>query len=555
MNLHRKKIVFMLQNGIGFGHFRTALTIASYIDTEKFEVIFITQAKSTIIFNGFNYRVYNFPLLWTLKKNNDILLFHTMLNLLLEKICPDVVIEDTYPDDLYLNLPSLINVPKILLLNRLMPSAYEDFYYNNSLSQYNKIITLRPIENVIDEILAPEVRNYFQHSGRVVFCDTVFNEASSLKRAEIRRKYHMDEFDKVVVVNCGAGGWHVGENICRIIFETIVDIAKTYSDVDGYSTEYILLTGPYTSYNSIVTHDYGTNKNIIAVEYETDANALFAEADICVLRPGFNSTMEALAGQARIILIPGISYMEEQEKWCAELQKYYGIDYVPVERLNCLKDVLIKTLKKEKDMQRQTKNDAEKVAMEITNMWDEYCLDGKQVCLAVFDGVPENLVLPESVDICICIPDAKNPYIFNNNICIPIINTGTSANETIIALYNDTSLVFPRKEYYEKRYHWETSGKVLIEFDELIVENASYTIRLLANMLSFPEKYQSNICLKRGKISESDYLKALECIIDFLCEHNIKFIPLENAVRFEVTKQLGCHKWKYMRPEIAKLGD
>ena len=27
-----------------------------------------------------------------------------------------------------------------------------------------------------------------------------------------------------------------------------------------------------------------------------------------------------------------VAYMEEQEKWCTELQNYYGIDYVPIKQ-------------------------------------------------------------------------------------------------------------------------------------------------------------------------------------------------------------------------------
>ena len=49
-----KKIVFMLQNGIGFGHFKLALTISKYMK-DKCEISFITQAKSTMIFDNYDY--------------------------------------------------------------------------------------------------------------------------------------------------------------------------------------------------------------------------------------------------------------------------------------------------------------------------------------------------------------------------------------------------------------------------------------------------------------------------------------------------------------------
>src|SRR5574344_3063151 len=119
-----KKVVFMLQNGIGFGHFKLALTISKYMK-EKCDISFITQAKSTVIFDNYDYRVYNFPMLYTLKSNNEILIINNILDDLISEIQPDLVIEDTYPEDFYLNLPSLMNVSKILLLNRLNNAEFE----------------------------------------------------------------------------------------------------------------------------------------------------------------------------------------------------------------------------------------------------------------------------------------------------------------------------------------------------------------------------------------------------------------------------------------------
>ena len=137
----KKKIVFMLQNGIGFGHFKLALNISKYLK-EECEISFITQAKSTRIFDDYDYKVYNFPMLYTLKSNNEILIINNILDDLINEIQPDLVIEDTYPEDFYLNLPSLMNVSKILLLNRLNNSEFENYYFNGILNQYKKIIVL-----------------------------------------------------------------------------------------------------------------------------------------------------------------------------------------------------------------------------------------------------------------------------------------------------------------------------------------------------------------------------------------------------------------------------
>ena len=69
----------MLQNGIGFGHFKLALTLSKYLEKD-YEVIFLTQAKSTKIFRDYDYKVYNFPMLHTINSNTGILLFSKLLN-------------------------------------------------------------------------------------------------------------------------------------------------------------------------------------------------------------------------------------------------------------------------------------------------------------------------------------------------------------------------------------------------------------------------------------------------------------------------------------------
>lgn len=68
----------MLQNGIGFGHFKLALTISKYMK-DKCEISFITQAKSTMIFDNYDYKVYNFPMLYSLKSNNEILIMNNLI--------------------------------------------------------------------------------------------------------------------------------------------------------------------------------------------------------------------------------------------------------------------------------------------------------------------------------------------------------------------------------------------------------------------------------------------------------------------------------------------
>lgn len=221
----KKKIVFMLQNGIGFGHFKLALNISKYLK-EECEISFITQAKSIRIFDDYDYRVYNFPMLYTLKSNNEILIINNILDDLINEIQPDLVIEDTYPEDFYLNLPSLMNVSKILLLNRLNNSEFENYYFNGILNQYKKIIVLKDKECFINEITSKEVRIFSENSTRMVYLSGVYNEPTKSIKQSVREKYNLNNFEKNIVVNCGAGGWHIGSNVCESIFEEVIKITN-----------------------------------------------------------------------------------------------------------------------------------------------------------------------------------------------------------------------------------------------------------------------------------------------------------------------------------------
>ena len=48
----KRVVLFLLVNGIGFGHFKRALVIADAFDKNIYDVRFIVQASSTDIFKG-----------------------------------------------------------------------------------------------------------------------------------------------------------------------------------------------------------------------------------------------------------------------------------------------------------------------------------------------------------------------------------------------------------------------------------------------------------------------------------------------------------------------
>jgi predicted glycosyltransferase len=564
--MERKKIVYLLQNGIGYGHFRLALAVAGHFNISEYEIIFITQAKSCRIFDGERYKVYNFPMLYSLKSGNEILLFHTLLNRLLQHIEPDVVIEDTYPDYFYLNLPALVNVPRILMVNRLTASEFEEYYFNGAISRYDKLIVLKKRENFCAALTSREIMNFCRYSSRVVYYGDVFIEPDADRRREMRCKYGMDRFEKTLVVSCGAGGWHIRDNVCKQIMTRTLTIVDELVG-EGGSLQLVVLTGPYSEYLSDELNAAAKFPgNMRIVEMEMHADALFAEADVTVLRPGYNSTMEALAGDSSVILLPGISYMEEQEAWCAELKKTFGIDYVPVNSLELLKSAIKQALDHPQGVRRRIENNARAVMLEIVQTAEASSgVDGETavIVLNVPACVPLCLAkkadtLEERYRISRIVACEGKQYVRHGQMSIRILNEKVSDEEIasagIVAVYHDERLENNRNDYFQKRHRLNERGIMVIELSEIVIRNASSAMKKLCHMLKRLDLCSGSVVLtvmEDGDVHEAlNFLDALEVL---LMRQEIVCRTVAEWAGQRVELKLGSYQWQYSRPETAKL--
>lgn len=548
----KKKIIFMLQNGIGFGHFKLALNISKYLKDEC-EIFFITQAKSTRIFDDYDYKVYNFPMLYTLKSNNEILIINNLLNDLINEIQPDLVIEDTYPEDFYLNLPSLMNVSKVLLLNRLNSSEFENYYFNGILNQYKKIIVLKDKECFINEITSKEVKLFSENSSRMIYLSGIYNEPTENIKKSVREKYNLNNFEKNIVVNCGAGGWHIGSNVCESIFEKIINITNNLVE-KNINIQTILVLGPYSDYLQDKFKNIISN-NIKIVDFETNLDALFNEVDLCVLRPGYNSTMEALSGDENILLLPGISYMEDQDIWCEELKSEYGIDFLNVNNLEKLQEKIENLITKNIRLPKKPINNTYKVSSEIlktineipngnhislafNNLANDYEIDLKRV-----NGTIDSL---KKVDSTVFLKDAivlnMSEYYSKN-----------MKDYNIFIINNDANINLNRLNFYDSRYKISNSGALLMEYNEIIFTTIEKFEKELICILNNNQKFSNNIIITFKKINEMDFYSNVNNIMDVLKKYNLNINSFEKQIEEIVQEKSINYKFGYYRPEITKL--
>lgn len=539
-----KKIVFMLQNGIGFGHFKLALTISKYMK-DKCDISFITQAKSTVIFDNYDYKVYNFPMLYSLKSNNEILIMNNLINKLIEDIHPDLIIEDTYPEDFYMNLPATKNISKILLMNRLNSTEFENFFYNGVLNQYDKLIVLKEKDVFINEINAKEVKNYATYSDRIVYLNGVFNEPTEDVKKEVEKKYNLNNFEKNIVVNCGAGGWHIGNNICEKIFDKVIDVTNNLVK-KGMNVQSILVLGPYSKYLE-EKYKESINEHIRIVDFETNLDALFTKTDLVILRPGYNTTMEALAGKQNVLLLPGISYMEDQDVWCRELAEIYGIDYINVDNLDNMDSKIEELLNNNKRTSAKPINNTKNVANEILNTLTKN-IKNKEVQICVNNLINGNaLSLP------------KNVYNLTENKTIdsiPVLNMSDinfldypKYNSFIFV--NDINLELNRKSFYITRY--DLTGINKIEYEEVVFLNKDQLFSEITTILDNPQRFTNNIMITLPRLPKNkldDFTTELE---QFIKHNDLNVISLNQILTNCVNESISNYKYGFYRPEITKL--
>lgn len=556
-----KKIVFLLQNGIGFGHFKLALTVAQCFDKEEYEIIFITQAKSTRIFEGYEYKVINIPPTYSLKSNNEVLWIHTFVDKLIRKINPTVVIEDTYPDEFYLNLPSLQFVPKILIVNRLVAVEFENYYFNGILEQYDKVIVLKNKSEFLRELTSIEVKNFVNYSDKIDYSGNVFNEPSSICCEKIKEKYELTKYKKNVVVNCGAGGWHIGENICRTIFEKIIAVGNELCS--GYEMQIIILLGPYSSYIipelQQLLHE---NACVKMIDFEDHSDALFHEADLVILRPGYNSTMEALAGRGEVILLPGISYLESQEEWCEILKEKYGSEYLPVDDIDRLPECVAEVLNSPKRKKEKVNNHSKDVMGLIVDFLNKREFG---LCQRPFIAIKCSKVEVDTLRTNIHgifkseITFYDNDSLVFKKIKIPVINNGMKYHDfkdlEVVAAIQDEMYSFTSIDFFETRYSLSNRGVIVVPIIMITIGDVfSVEIEKIKYLLSKSKYFNGCICLNISEsLSTEEVIKIIEDIHSFFTKNDIQIIDLKSWLTEMVKFSHEKHQYNHYRPEITKL--
>lgn len=299
-----KNVVFLVKNGIGFGHIRRALLLAEELEPHsRLRPIIVSQAHALDIYGGTAVRVVNFPLLHRVPSAVIEDCYLDILNQLMIRLAPAVVVEDTYPDPRYGAVPALTGVPRILLMRPLDGISLDQLRERKAFARYSRILIAQTKDEFLQEAHSGEAIAGAEMSNRVEYIGNVHHTPSTQAIERARRRYS-PQGEPLVVVSAGAGGDQLHDGYGDRLFGGSLAVADALRR-EGHRARFVLVTGPYYAGRSLDEQD-----NVRVRRFEPELSALLAAADVAVIKPGNNALSEALVGTANLVLVPDASFME-----------------------------------------------------------------------------------------------------------------------------------------------------------------------------------------------------------------------------------------------------
>lgn len=316
-------VVFMVKNGIGYGHLRRALLLARALqDTGNVRPIVISQASTLDLFRNCGLRVLNLPLIE--RTGSDVLedRYTEILDRILTALDPALVIEDTYPDPRYLALPSLAGIPRMLIMRRLDGASLDQIRTTGRLAHYDEILIAQTREEFHQEGHSGQSLTAVESTGRFTFVGNIHATPSAADAVREKNRY-APHGTPLVVAAAGAGGDQMADGFCDRLFHACATTAAALFD-EAHPARFVFVTGPYYG-----GRELAETPNVTVHRYHPRLAALLRAADVAVLKPGNNVVSETLLGHANLVLSPDTSFMEGLDEHTARLVTHYGGAVVP----------------------------------------------------------------------------------------------------------------------------------------------------------------------------------------------------------------------------------
>jgi predicted glycosyltransferase len=311
-------VALCVKNGIGYGHLRRATLIARALQAHSnLSPVIISQARSIELLLGSDLRAINLPRLTRVSSTLVEDVYWEILDQTLERLQPAVVVEDTFPDPRLRDLRSLIGVPRVLVSRRLDPVTLERMIEEGSLRGFDRIVVCQHQEDFAAEPHSQWTRRIVAQSQVFDFVGPVWRRTTENERMVARRQYARPD-QKLCVVAAGAGGDKYADGFTwRLLKAACSAVQHLGTAEDDWSIA--IIAGPYAPQLILPP-----SRNIQLRAWEPELPALLAAADVVVIRPGTNTLLETLDGDAQVILVPDRAYGEGLIEYSRLLAKKHG---------------------------------------------------------------------------------------------------------------------------------------------------------------------------------------------------------------------------------------
>lgn len=307
--------LFLVKNGIGYGHIRRALLVAGELARRgELRPVVVSQARTLDLLRTSTVPVLNLPLLHRVPSAVGEDAYLDVLERVVERLAPAVAIEDTYPDQRYGSLAALHGVPRVLLLRRLDGDSFDTLRSRGAFAPYDRILLAQHADDLDGEDHSGESLLALCRSDRVLPVGNI-HRVPTPEQVDAERQRHPGP---LVVVNGGAGGDQLhdgyGHRLLTAVHRTAAGLHTA-----GHPARFVAVTGPYYAGPPLPALP-----NLTVHRFTAALPALLAAADIAVIKPGNNALAEALHGSAHLVLVPDASFLEGTDGNARRVVARYG---------------------------------------------------------------------------------------------------------------------------------------------------------------------------------------------------------------------------------------
>jgi len=276
--------------------------------------VVISQAHSLDLLRTAPVSVLNLPLLHRVPAAVTEDCYLEILEQVLQRLGPVVVIEDTYPDVRYGALRALRHVPRLLVLRRLDGASFDTLRKAGAFARYDEILLAEDGDDLAAEGHSGDSLAAIQHSGTVQVVGNIHQLPAPDEIAAVRARHG----SPLVAVSGGAGGDQqpdgYGDRFLAACHRTVALLHG-----EGHPARFVIVTGPYYAGRPLAPLS-----NLTVHRFTPQLPALLAAADVAVIKPGNNALSEALHGAANLVLVPDVAFLEGVSQRARYVTRRYG---------------------------------------------------------------------------------------------------------------------------------------------------------------------------------------------------------------------------------------